>query len=268
MVFPLSKHWTERMFIEKPSLFGASLEKAMERASSEVTGLEKIFSQFGVSGNGLVLDLCCGIGRHSILLAERCYRVIGVDLSPQYISRASEVSVQRGVAEKVEFRIGDMRQVANVLRDYKGKLNAAINLFSSIGYYDDETDREVLTQVSSLMAPQGVLIIETKNRDWLIRHFLRRGIEHIDDDLVLIEERKLNLENSRMENVWKYYRRQGQNLEYLDSFAVNHRVYSFHELKNLVESSGWTYQTCYDGFNLEPVKMDSNRMILVAKIAI
>jgi len=253
------------MFVERPSLFGATLEKAMERASSEVAGLEKIFSQFSVPANGLVLDLCCGMGRHSVLLAEKGYKVVGVDLSPQYVSHANEIATRKGVAEKVEFRIGDMRQVANVLKDCRRKLNAVINLFSSIGYYNEKTDKEVLTQVSSLTVPQGVLIIETKNRYWLIRHFLRRGIEYIDDDLILIEERKLNLENSRMENVWKYYKRQGQNLEYLDSFELDHRVYSLHELKNLVEESGWIYQTCYDSFNLEPVQMDSNRMILVAQ---
>ena len=85
------------------------------------------------------------------------------------------------------------------------------------------------------------------------------------DDLVKVIERRPNLENSRMENVWKYYRREGEDLKYLDTIEVNHRVYSLHELKKLVEKSGWTYQTHYGSFNLDAFTMDSKRMILVAK---
>jgi len=261
----MNKHWTERMFIEKPSLFGVTLEKAVERARAEAAGLEDIFSKHAVPKNGLVFDLCCGIGRHSVVLAERGFRVVGVDLSPEFIARAGEMAVERNVAEKVEFRVGDMRKIGNVLKDYEQKFNAVVNLYTSIGYYDEETDKDVLRQVLGLTSPKGILVIETKNRDSLIRHFRHKDIDYVNDDLVLIEERSLNLENSRMESVWKYYRKKENDLKFLDAFEVDHRVYSLHELKRLAESSGWTYQTCYGSLNLEPLTMDSNRMVLIAK---
>jgi len=37
---------------------------------------------------GVVLDAACGTGRHSVYLAARGYRVIGVDRSPQMLARA------------------------------------------------------------------------------------------------------------------------------------------------------------------------------------
>jgi len=85
------------------------------------------------------------------------------------------------------------------------------------------------------------------------------------DDLIRIEERKLNLENSRMENIWKYYERKNHDLKFVDSFEVDHRVYSLHELKRLVELTGWTYQTCFGNWNLDPITINSSRMIMVAK---
>jgi len=261
----MKKHWTERMFVEKPSLFGATLEKAIERASSEVAGLENIFSQFRVSRNSLVLDLCCGIGRHSVLLAEKGYKVVGVDLSPEFITRAKEIAIERNVSKNVDFRVGDMRQIGNLLKDYKRKFDAILNLYTSIGYYDEEADRDVLSQLFDLTAPSGILLIEIANRDWIIHHFLARDINYPSDDLVLVQERKLNLENSRMENVWKYYKKKGNDLTYLDAFELDHRVYSLHELKSLAELSGWTYQACYGSFNLDPLTIDSNRIVLVAK---
>jgi len=261
----MSKHWTERMFVEKPSLFGTILEKAIDRASSEVAGLEKIFSRFGVSKNGLILDLCCGIGRHSVILAEKGYKVVGADVSPKFIARARDMAVERHVSGNVDFRVGDMRQISNLLKDYERKFDAVLNLYTSIGYYDEETDRDVLSQLSELTAPNGILVIEIANRDWIIRHFLARDTSCPSDDLVLVQERKLNLERSRMENVWTYYRRQGNDLKYLDAFELDHRVYSLHELKKLVEKSGWKYETCYGSFVLESLTINSNRMIFVAK---
>lgn len=227
----MGKHWTERMFVENPSLFGATLEKAIERGSSEVSGLEKIFSQFGISKNSLVLDLCCGIGRHSVPLAEKGYRIVGVDLSPAFIARAKELAQERRVGENVDFKVGDMRQIGNILKDYEQKIHAALNLYTSIGYYDEETDKNVLTQVLGLVGSEGILVIETKNRDHLVRYFRDRDIDYSGDDLVLIEERRLNMEDSRIESVWKYYRRQEDDLKFMDKFEADHRVYSLHELK-------------------------------------
>lgn len=261
----MDKHWTERMFVERPSLFGASLENVVERARTEVDGLEEIFSKHGIPRNSLVLDLCCGIGRHSVVLANRGFRVFGVDISPRFIARAKELAVQRNASENAEFGVGDMRKIGKVLKNYGGKFNAVINLVTSIGYYDDETDMDVFTQLLELTASNGILVIDITNRDWIIRNFLARDVSKVGDDLVKVEERKLNLENSRMKSVWKYYRKQGQDLKYADTFEIDHRVYSLHELKMLVEESGWTYQTCYGSFSLDAFTMDSNRMILVAK---
>jgi len=253
------------MFVEKPTLIKTLLENAIERADVEVTRLEKIFSNMDVPEQSLVLDLCCGIGRHSVLLAEKGYKVVGVDLSPEYITRATELAKDRAVSEKVEFKVGDMRAIKAVLKSFKGQFNVVLNLLTSFGYYDEETDIDVLSQLFDLTASHGILIIDIINRDWLIRHFQARDFSFIGDDLVRIEERKLNLENSRMENVWKCYERKNHDLKFVDSFEVDHRVYSLHELKRLVELGGWTYHTCFGNWNLDPITINSDRMIMVAK---
>lgn len=261
----MGKHWTEKLFIENANLYGLTMERLVESSSAEVTGLINIFSEFQISKNSLVLDLGCGIGRHSVALAEKGFKVVGVDLSPEYIARAKEMAAERGVNKNCDFKVGDMRRISEVLNGYQGKFNAVINLFTSMGYYEEETDRQVMAQLQELTAPQGVLVIDISNRDWLIRHFQTRDVYHIGEDLVQIVERKLNLENSHMENIWRFYRQQDEDLKHLDTIEVDHRVYSLHELRRLVEEGGWTYQNCYGGFNSEPFTMDSRRMVLIAK---
>jgi hypothetical protein len=81
----------------------------------------------------------------------------------------------------------------------------------------------------------------------------------------MIAERRLDLENSRMYNIWKYYKQEEQNLIHLDTFEFDHRVYSLHELIRLVEATGWKYLSSAKGFDLESVTSDALGLILVAK---
>lgn len=261
----MDRHWTERMFIESAHLFGAELEERVERAKEQAAGLVNIFSEYQVPHGALILDLACGIGRHSVALAELGYRVVGVDISPVYIERANALAEERDVAESCDFRIGDMRRVSEVLEDCEGRFDAAINMYTSMGYYDEETDEGILSQLLGLTAANGVLIIDGSPRDRFIRQWRPTYVGEIGEDLVLIEESKLNLVSSRIENVWKFYRKEGRDLRHLDTIETDHRIYSLHELKGMVEDGGWTYRACYGGFEMEPFTLDSRRMILVAQ---
>ncbi len=259
------RHWTERMFIDNASLYRSTLESLVERARAEVDGLKGLFEERGVPSGGAVLDLACGIGRHSVLLAEEGYRVVGVDLSPAFIARAEELAAERGVAGRVEFRVGDMREVGRLLTDFRGGFDVVVNLFTSMGYWDEGTDAKILRQLSDLCAPGGVLVVDIVNRDWLVRNFQARDLFRWEDGRVQLADRRLDLESSRMFNVWEWYREVDGDLVHQDTVEVDHRVYSLHELKGLVEESGWSYQACYGGYDLGPLTFDSQRMIFVAE---
>ncbi len=92
------------MSVENPFLFGAVLERTIERASVEVAGLERIFLESGVPRNGLVLDLLWH-GRHSVVLAEKGFRVIGVDISPEFITQVEKLAAEKNVSGNVEFKV-------------------------------------------------------------------------------------------------------------------------------------------------------------------
>ncbi len=57
------------------------------------------------------LDAGCGIGSHTLLLAEAVAvdgHVTGLDLSPEFLARARETAEKRGLAERVSFQQGDV----------------------------------------------------------------------------------------------------------------------------------------------------------------
>lgn len=80
----------------------------------------------------------------------------------------------------------------------------------------------------------------------------------------MIAERHLDLENSRMFNVWRYYEQRGDDLKRLSTFELDHRVYSLHELVRQVEDAGWSYHSSFGGYDMEPVSTDTFEMVLVA----
>jgi len=259
------RHWTERLFVDPASLFQSDLEAKFDEAVGQVEGLHALFSEHGVPEGSWVLDLACGVGRHSVLLGEKGYRVLGFDISPTYIARAREIAEERDVSDLVEFREGDMRRVAEVLDGFEGRFGAVINMFTSMGLYDKETDLSILSQLNELTAPGGLLVIDIVNRDALIRRFQPKAFFNYSDGRFQLAERKLDLETSRMHNVWTWYRRDGEDLKHIETFDVDHRVYSLHELKGLVVDVGWEFVGGYSGFGWEPLITDSFRMIVVGK---
>lgn len=259
------RHWTERLFVDHALLFQSDLEGKFDEAVGQVEGLHALFLEHGVPEGSWVLDLACGVGRHSVLLGEKGYRVVGLDISPTYIARAKEIAEERGVSDRVEFRVGDMRKVAEALGGFVDQFGAVINMFTSMGLYDKETDRSILSQLNELTAPGGLLVIDIVNRDGLIRRFQPKAFFQYPDGRFQLAERRLDLETSRMHNVWTWYRRDGEDLKHIETFEVDHRVYSLHELKGLVVDSGWEFTGGYSGFGWEPLTTDSFRMIVVGK---
>lgn len=261
----MAKHWTEKLFIDEAELFKTTLVERMGRTEAEIDGLLNIFSEYSVPKKAAILDLACGIGRHSVPLAEKGYKVVGVDLSPSYISAAEKYAEDRGVSQNTRFIVGDMKRLEELLSDSMESFDAVVNLFTSMGYWDEETDRTIFTQALNLVRPQGLLVIHTANRDFLIKNFQARDFTISEEGRVFFTERRLDLETSRIYNVWRYYDMKGEDMTHLSTVEIDHRLYSLHELKKLVEDSGWRYQTCYGGFGTQPFTIDTFSMLLIAK---
>ena len=72
----------------------------------EVDFLVHCFRTYGRRPVRTVLDIACGTGPHLIRLAERGYRMSGLDLSPENIDFLRERAADKGLA--VDLHVGDM----------------------------------------------------------------------------------------------------------------------------------------------------------------
>lgn len=104
-----------------------------------------------------IVDVGCGRGRHSVSLAERGYHVTGFDLSPQAIEKARKIAQNRGLTN-VNFIVNDMRE------PLKERFDAALNLFTTFGYFLDEKQNiQVLKNIHSMLKDNGLFLIDFMN---------------------------------------------------------------------------------------------------------
>jgi len=124
-----------------------------ERTAEDV---ERIVGMLDLQPGAEILDCPCGHGRIANALAERGFRITGIDSSDFFLERARADADARGV--EVEYTQGDMRSLP-----WHDRFDALVNWFTSFGYFSDPQNKAVLREFHSALKPGGRLILETQN---------------------------------------------------------------------------------------------------------
>lgn len=115
--------------------------------------MQNIVTFLQLKKNDLLLDLGCGRGRHSIYLNSLGFKVIGADLSKNSIQQAKQFENNR-----LKFIEHDMRNPFNA------RYNAILNLFTSFGFFEDDTDDiAILQNIKNALKADGIAIIDFMN---------------------------------------------------------------------------------------------------------
>jgi SAM-dependent methyltransferase len=119
-----------------------------------------------------VLDVACGPARHARLLAELGYEVTGIDIHEQALATARQITNGSAL-----FLHQDMRHLANLPATFDG----IISMWQSFGYFDAETNRDILRQMAAKLNSPGRLILDLYHRAYFennqgTRQIERRGI--------------------------------------------------------------------------------------------
>jgi SAM-dependent methyltransferase len=126
------------------------------------TFIQLLLNYLKPSPESLMLDVACGKGRHSAVLARMGFDVTGIDISESAISEAKSMETER-----LHFFCHDMRLPFHI-----NYFNYAFNLFTSFGYF--HTDREhnnALRTIAQSLKNNGLFII-----DYLNVHYAEKNI--------------------------------------------------------------------------------------------
>jgi SAM-dependent methyltransferase len=187
-----------------------------------------LVEELGLHEGSRVLDVACGRGRVAIPLAQHGCRVTGIDLSPNSLARAREAAEEAGV--DLELVHLDMRALAFV-----EQFDAAINVFTSFGYFEDEADdRRVVAAIARALVPGGTFLIDHINTVALMASYRPKEWTEFDDGTLFLEERRYDHLRGRHEATWTFVRPDGSRSEIMHSL----RGYTSAELRALLEGAG------------------------------
>jgi hypothetical protein len=197
------------------------------------------------------------------------YEVVGFDIAPLFVERARALAAEEGLDEGVaRFYQGDMRKAAEVLsRAGETGFDAILNMFSSFGSYGEDEDAVILRGLHGVSAGRCLLIIETLNRDFLLKRFQPFSIHRVSKTLRLLDLARFNVETSTLEDDWRYYTEMPDGSLRLElSVQISGRIYTLLELKKVVAAAGWAYVESQGSILAPgPVSPDSPSIVLVGK---
>lgn len=231
---------------------GAALVSS-ERTAQEVAFLEDVLA---LPAGAAVLDLCCGHGRHAVPLAQRGYRVTGLDLSAYHLRLAREAAAKAKV--DIEWVRADMRDIP---QEMTGRFDAVINMFTSFAFLESEAeDQKVLDGVARALKPGGRFLIDFINREWVIRHYGEREWGKRGDAL-LLQERRFDFATGWNIAEATVVEADGSRR----SFEVAMRMYTAEELISMLRTAGLQYRQLWGDFDGRELSLDSRRVIVLAE---
>jgi SAM-dependent methyltransferase len=215
------KPWFEEIFDE-------DYLRTLPFLTPQATQAEALFvaDSLGTEPGARLLDIGCGYGRHAMELAARGYQIVALDLSLPLLLRGADEAQRRGLT--INFIHGDMRDLA-----FDSQFDGIYCLFSTFGYFDEDTNRKAIEGMARAMKPGARLVLDVLNRDYLIGELPTR-VWWEGDGCVVLEEVDFNYFSSRVHSNRSIVFDDGRQIEQ----EISIRSYSLHELGKLLHAAG------------------------------
>lgn len=132
--------------------------------------MDNLTNYLNIPEGGKILDLACGKGRHSIYLNELGFDVTGVDLSEQSIKHAQQYE-----NDTLKFDVHDMS------KPYPDTFDAVFNLFTSFGYFEDETcNLKTIKSIKAELNEFGFGVIDFMNVNYVKNHLVSEDVKTVE----------------------------------------------------------------------------------------
>ncbi len=203
-----------------------------------------------------VLDLACGTGTMSFLLAERGYELIGVDFSPEMLAKAAEKPLSEG-KERPIFLCQAMEDL-----DLYGTVDACVCLLDSVNHITEpDTLQKAFARVRLFLEPGGLFLFDIHTTSHL--EGLDGGIflDETEDDYCVWR-------TDYFDRICTYamdiFHRTGdawvRETEVHEEFA-----YTVEEISNYLKAAGFVSIQCHGNLTLAPPTGDEERIFFTAR---
>lgn len=217
-----------------------------------------LLKDYGVQ-NGLVLDLGCGTGSLTEILAHKGYDMIGVDNSQDMLQIAMEKRAESGL--DILYLWQDMREF-----ELYGTVAAIVSICDSMNYLTEYEDLvQTLKLVNNYLDPQGIFIFDL-NTLYKYREIIGdRTIAESRDECSFIWDNAFDEETRINEYDLTLFIQEEEDLYRRFDETHYQRAYTMEEIRQAVAEAGMDWVAAYDAFTREEPKEDSQRVYVVVR---
>ena len=218
----------------------------------------KVLGEYGIR-DGLVLDMGCGTGSLTELLAAKGYDMIGVDYSEEMLNIAFQKREKSG--HDILYLNQDMREF-----ELYGTVRAIVSICDSINYLlEDEDVVTCFKLVNNYLDPKGIFFFDFNTNYKYETIIGDRVIAETRDDCSFIWENYFDEESAINEyDLTLYIREDGESYRRFEEVHYQ-RAYDLKTIGRLLADAGMELTAAYDAFTKEPVRDDSERIYVVAR---
>ena len=250
--------------------FRAVYDTFMDNVPYEEWGeyIHGMLCKYGVE-DGIVLDLGCGTGTMTEILAGYGYDMIGVDNSEDMLELAMEKRIESG--HDILYLLQDMREF-----ELYGTVRAVVSVCDSVNYVTEPGElEEVFRLVNNYLDPRGVFLFDF-NTDYKYREIMGdctiaedRGecsfiwdnyyyeneqINEYDLTLFIQEKKPDETQSDQIPQLYRKYKE-----------THYQRGYTLKEMQVLLEKAGLVFEAAYDVDSKEEPSDTSERICVIAR---
>lgn len=219
----------------------------------------EIIKKFKATKENILLDLACGTGSISEVMARLGYDVIGVDNSDEMLGMAIEKKFESGL--NIQYLCQDMRKL-----DMFGTVDVIICALDSINHLANLNDVRKVFEGAAFFCEMNGLFIFDVNTLYKHRKILANNtFTYETDNVYCIWENTLNAKTDEVRMNLEFFEREENGLYSRSSESFSEKAYSEEAIEKLLEESGFEVLAKYGDDTFDPPTETSQRIIYAAR---
>ncbi len=205
---------------------------------------------------GRILEIACGTGAVTRILADENYRITAFDISEEMLVHAYE---KLRKYPNVEILNMDMKKIS-----LNRKFDVALCCCDGINYLLDESELEdFFKSVHELIDYKGVFIFDLSTIYKFENNLGNKTIVSEEDDIFMVWENEYdNEENTCEMDITFFIKEANCTYRRLDEHQVQ-KSYPLEKLIELLMKTGFTKINSYSGYSFEKSRVDDERMVII-----
>lgn len=220
--------------------------------------IETLFEMYGCKPDH-ILDLACGTGSLTILLASKGYKMTGLDRAEGMLNIARSKAAEQNLT--ISLQQGDM-----ITFRLEQKFDAILCTYDSINYAIDENElSSMFDTVSEHLSPDGLFIFDVTTERNIVEHFHSKTFSENHQDYSYIWKNNYFYNSKMCRTFLTFFIREGELFRRYEE-VHQQRIFEVQTVNRLLKDSGYKLLSAFDMYTFNKWHRSSDRINFTAQL--